>query len=116
MAAGRYDIIVEQGATWTRTITVTDDGTPRDLSGYTIRMQVRSKHSSETVLLEMTTGNGITITDAAGGVFVVQLTAEQTGALPRVNGYRYDLELEDGAGVVTRLLEGRFTVSPEVTR
>src|SRR5690606_6051660 len=113
MTAGRYDIIVEQGATWSRTMTVADDGAPRDLNGYTIRMQARPRHSSEQVIVALTTGDGITISDAAGGVFVMQLTAAQTEALPRVNGYRYDLELEDGAGVVTRLLEGSFTVSPE---
>ena len=116
MAAGRYDIIVEQGATWSRTMTVADDGAPRDLNGYTIRMQARPRHSSEQVIVALTTGDGITISDPPNGVFELLLTAAQTAALPAISGARYDLELVDGDGVVTRLLEGVFTVSPEVTR
>jgi hypothetical protein len=30
--------------------------------------------------------------------------------------YRYDLELVSGAGVVTKLISGDFTVTGEVTR
>ena len=116
MAAGKYTITVEQGATWTRTITVTDDGSARNLTGYDIRMHVRAGYGSAETLLELEIGDGITISDAPNGVFELLLTAAQTAALPAISGARYDLELEDGAGVVTRLLEGAFTVSPEVTR
>lgn len=117
MAAGKWNVTVEQGATWIRTITVKDDGVGRDLTGYSIRMQVRQRPESNEVFLSLATGgNGITITDAENGIFQLSLTATQTAALTAVGGYYYDLELEDASGHVTRLLEGRFAVSLEVTR
>lgn len=121
MAAGTYNIVgdraVEQGATWTRTITVKDDGVARDLTGYTIRMQVRQKPSSSSTYLDIDTVSGeIAITDATNGIFTITLSAAVTAALSPVQGYRYDLELEDGSGVVTRLLTGLFEVTKEVTR
>ena len=115
--AGTYNITVEQGATFERTITVADDGVARDISGYTIRMQVRKRRSDTDTFLDIDTTSGeIAITDAANGIFTITLSATTTAALAEVSGYRYDLELEDGSGVVTRLLEGSFRVSAEVTR
>ena len=32
------------------------------------------------------------------------------------SGYVYDLEIESAGGVVTRLMQGQITVTPEVTR
>ena len=47
MSAGAYDITCEQGATFSRTLTVKDSsGAVRDLSTYTARMQVRRTQSS----------------------------------------------------------------------
>jgi hypothetical protein len=69
------------------------------------------------VVLELTTENGgITIDDAAGKVSL-EISAAQTSALTMTSGV-YDLEIvsDDATPVVTRLLAGKVTVSPEVTR
>lgn len=117
MAAGTWNIEIEQGATWIRTITVEDDGAGRDLTGYEIRMHARSDRNATETFVELSTDTGeITITDAANGVFQLALTATETAALAEVAGYVYDIELEDSSGVVTRLLRGAFGVSREVTR
>jgi hypothetical protein len=51
------------------------------------------------------------------GTIVVALTATQTAAIDATPSgqYVYDLELVSGS-TVTRLVEGNFLVSPEVTR
>ena len=46
--------------------------------------------------------------------FTMPVTEAQTRALSGV--YYYDLEVVSGASVVTRLLQGKASVSPEVTR
>lgn len=57
---------------------------------------------------------GITITPLLGEI-AVHATATQTGAI--VSGeYVYDIELTSGSGIVTRIVQGRATVSPQVTR
>lgn len=78
-------------------------------------MQVRRTPSSDTKTLELTTENGgITLGGAAGTITV---TASATAMAAVASGkYRYDLEVVSSGGVVTRLLEGVFVVSPEVTR
>lgn len=116
MAAGIKNIYIEQGATYRLNITWKDSGgTPIDLTGYTARMQVRHSYKSDTVLLNFTTENGaITLGGAAGTITIVGL-ATLTEDVPAKAGV-WDLELVDGDGNVTRLLQGAVEVSPEVTR
>jgi hypothetical protein len=115
MAAGRYDITCEQGATFARTLQWLDENeAPIDLTGYTARMHVRKTVKSATTLIELTTANGrITLTPADGKLDLL-LTATLTAAI--TDGGVYDVELVSPGGVVTRILEGKFTLSREVTR
>jgi hypothetical protein len=116
MAAGRYDIVCEQGATFIRELTWTDaTEQPVNLTGYSARMHVRQTIKSATTVIELTTANGRVVLYPTTGKIVMTLTAEQTAALP-TKPCVYDLELVSGSGVVTRLIEGSFTVKPEVTR
>ena len=66
-------------------------------------------------VLTMTTENGRAIIDGASGTVTLTLADEDTAAVP-FGTYRYDVELESAAGDVTRLVQGTFTISPEVTR
>ncbi len=116
MPAASYDITIEQGATFTLSLIWRDNlGAPINISGYTARMQVRHTHKSDVKLLDFTTENGaITLGGAAGTIVVTGLATltDDVPARPAV----YDLELVSPGGVVTRLLEGYATVTPEVTR
>lgn len=115
MTAGRYDIEIEQGATWSRTITVEDpDGTPIDLTGYSARMQVRSSYDAQTALLSLSSPSGGISIDPLTGTLALTATAAQTAAMP-AGIHVYDLELVIGTAV-DRLLAGRARVSPEATR
>lgn len=115
MSAGTYHIKIEQGATFGLTLTYTDSNDSAiDLTGFVARMQLRRNINDSTALLEATTENGgITLGDTSGTV-AISISASDTANLAAVEGV-YDLELVSN-GVVTRLLEGTFVVSPEVTR
>lgn len=115
MAAGEYDITCEQGATLSLTFTWKDSSDAAvNLTGYSARMQVREKATSPGTLLSLTNGSGLTLGGSAGTI-ALSVSATATAAL-EAGQYVYDLELQSGGGVVTRLLEGRFTVKAEVTR
>jgi hypothetical protein len=116
MPAGQHDITIEQGATLLLNLIWKDSlGAPVNITSYTARMQVREKYASTTAALTLTTENGgITLGGAAGTVAVVG-AASATALLTFRRGV-YDLELVSPGGVVTRLIEGTVTVTPEVTR
>lgn len=112
---GILDLVCPAGATFERTLTYKLNGAAVNLTGWTARMQVRQRHIADTALLDLTTANGgITLGGAAGTISLLA-TDTQTGALPE-GVWRYDLELIDGSGKVKRLVEGSFTVTPQVTR
>lgn len=117
MALGnRFDITINQGATYELTITWKDSaGTAINLTGYTARMQVRETYSSTTPIVSLTSGSGITLGGAAGTIAIV-ISATTTAALTAPFSGVYDLEIVSAAGVVTRLIQGTATVSAEVTR
>jgi len=110
MAAGKLNLVVEQGATFSRTVTVSNSGTPVNLTGKTLRGKLRRRPTDVAAAADFTTA----ITNAAGGVFTISLAATTTSGL-RAEDHYYDIELVDGA-TVTRLLEGTVYVSFEVTR
>lgn len=114
--AGRYNMVCDQGATFSLNFTIKTDGVPWNLVGnYTAKMQVRSFINADTVLIELTTANS-RISFSAGGTVTLSLTSTDTTALPE-GRHTYDLELTQTSGtVVTRVLEGKFVVRGEVTR
>lgn len=122
MLAGIYNIVCEQGTTFTRIITLeypdAEDPTvflPWNFTGYTARMQIRRTIDSSTVMIALTTENGgISFTNAAQGELTVNMTAAQTADL--TSSGVYDLEIVSGSGAVSRLIQGSFTLNPEVTR
>lgn len=118
MAAAIYDnFIIEQGATFSTTLTVYNDlarEDPVDLTGYTARMMVRSDYENPTALIDMTTSNGRIALGGAAGTITLLISATDTAALTK-GDYVYDLELVTGS-VVTRIIQGKIKVSREVTR
>lgn len=118
MGAGRYDLIVEQGATLQRTFTWQDaDGNAVDITGYEARLQVRPDHDSTTTLLDLDndTKGGLNIPNGTDGKIELSVDATTTEGLDYRDAV-WDLEMESPGGTVTRLLQGRSYVSKEVTR
>lgn len=122
VTANKYDIVIEQGATFTLAITYKDSsGSLINLTNFDARMEVRVAYTSADALATLTsaaggTGNtsGISLGDAAGTInIVISETATKALTAPATNVY--DLELVAPDGSITRLIEGKATVSPGVT-
>jgi hypothetical protein len=114
MAAGALDFTIEQGATFNLLMTWKIDNVAVNLTGYTARLQARVDVEDTETVLSLTTGSGITLGGALGTISLDR-TATQTAVLP-TGEFVYDLELQSGGGVVTRLVQGQLTISAEVTR
>ena len=113
MSAGIYNIKADQGSTFVFSFTITTDDVAWDLTGYSARMQVRSSTQSTTKILDLVSTTNITLTTL--GVVTVTVDAETMASIPS-GTFVYDLEVQSGSGIVTRLLQGKFIVTPEVTR
>lgn len=107
---------MQQGATFRHVIRWKENEENVDLTDYTADMQVRIRPTSDeaVITLDSYDAGGITLGGAEGTITIV-VDPEVTGAIEARN-YMYDLELTDDSGYVFRLLEGRITVTPEVTR
>jgi hypothetical protein len=121
LMAGTKNIIVEKGTTYNTIFTwSTKDAqgvkTPVDISTWTARAQMREDYDSTTPVVSLTSSPaaGITLGGAAGTI-EIKIPAATTTTIPIDSGV-WDLELEDSFGNVVRLLEGKVTFKPEVTR
>lgn len=114
--AGTYNIITDQGATFTRELTWKDSaGSAVNLTAYTARMQVRSQiDATGAAVLELTTENNRIVLCGTAGSIILTVPATAMGSVTAAT-YAYDLELVSGI-VVTRLVQGTFEVRGEVTR
>lgn len=126
MSAGRYDIVLESGATFDLPIRWVDSNASSiDLTGYSAHIQARETPAS-VVYAEFTSnltstgfiflnGSSENREDGANGNLRVFMTAANTSLLGPFRGV-YQLELRSPGGYVTRLLEGQFRVDAEITR
>lgn len=104
------ELTIEQGATFTSTVTVYDgEDNIFDLTGYTPSAQLRKSYYT-TAASNLT----VQVSDAANGIIAVSMTAANT-ALLIPGRYVYDL-IMDNASVRLRVVEGIATVFPSVTR
>lgn len=88
---------------------------PKNLTGFTARMQFRASASAKDILLELLTGSGITLGGVEGTIDMV-MTDAQTTAFPKNYGV-WNLELiAPGPGDVTRFDEGTIELSADVNR
>jgi len=127
MPAGKYNFLIEQGATFQLELQYKDsNNNPIDLSGYSGRLQIRQTIPSTVVLLCLSSslrpdGTGINFSGSNGttsptsgsiGIYISAISSSQLTFDQAV----YDLEIESSGGFVTRLIEGNVQLSKEVTR
>ena len=117
MAASKLNLpIVEKGATYRHTLFWKDSSNVAiDLTGCTAKLQVRESVDSESVIVELSTENDRIIIDPELGKIDLFISDEDTTVLDGFGGV-YDLEVYLSNGDTTRLIEGRMTFKPEVTR
>jgi len=140
--SANHDIVSNQGETLNLHILYTDsDDSGIDLTSYVAEMNVRRSVSSSNKLLHLYSGTTVGITAGltghgdtggmTGGIFLnrnVGNSGSQTGGILIIAGstassivpdgiHFYDLELKyTPTGATTRLLDGRFEHSKEVTK
>jgi len=109
--AGFAELTLEQGASFTTTVTVNgSDGSPTNLTSYTAAAQLRKSYYS-------TTANNFTVTvsNAANGELTMAMSAANTANLTP-GRYVYDLLITSPTNIKTRVVEGIVTLLPSVTR
>ena len=110
MPAAYTNLYLEQGTTFTTTITLDDVyGDIYDLSGYSASSQIRKSYYSANATATFSTSINI-----SQGTVTLDLTADVTSNIA-AGRYVYDTVLISDNSTV-RILEGIVDVSPRVTR
>jgi hypothetical protein len=109
--AQRSNLYVDAGSTYNTIITVAaSNGQALDLTGYSVASQMRKSYQSSTYHAFTAS-----VYDATAGKIRLQLTDEQSGAIP-MGRWLYDVEIESPTGARTRVIEGIVTVNPQITQ
>jgi hypothetical protein len=125
MAAGTYDILIEQGATFSIILSLKDENfVAIDLTGLTFRGYVKKAFTDVTTEAQFTFQILDQTEDETKGKVKVSLTPAQTAAMTTnatgtnrtITTMVYDIESQSIAGEVTRWLQGEAKISPEVTK
>lgn len=125
MAAGKYNLLIEQGATYQVEIQYKDSaGVAVDLTGYSGKLQIRPSIGSPTAYICLSSslqpdGTGLNFSGSYGttpptsGSIGIYISAISSSLLTFDTGV-YDLEISSGS-FTTRLLQGNVQLSKEVT-
>lgn len=120
----KYDLEIDKGATYPKRLTWFDPppepnpnnlkhGDPKNLTGYMGELMIREDITDPIPKVSLKSSNGgITI---SGGTIFIRIEASETELFTFDTGV-YDLKLTAPDGTVTRLVEGKVKVSPNVTR
>ena len=113
--ASKLNLNIEQGASFSTTLTLTDDnGVTFGLEGYTGQSHMRRSYSSLNFF-----ALDVDVTDSTGGIITLSKGATGTTGTQGITAgrYVYDLEVTNNStGDVQRIVEGVITVLPEATR
>ena len=112
MAAGKRNVTIEQYARYYEEFVVSDNGVIRNITGSTIKMQLKRKTSDASPAFSYAVGSGITLEDPTNGKFSIAIGPSDTSTMSGV--YRYDITIDSGSGA-DRLLEGDIIISEGVT-
>lgn len=93
--AGRLDLVTDARARYTARFTflLSDRVTPFDLTGYRVQLQARDDTPDQTVALDVSTDDQLTVVDAAAGIVKLDVPASM---LPATGIYVYDMVLIPG--------------------
>ena len=112
MAAGNYDIVIDQGSDFALEFALAQDGSAINLSNHSVTAQLRPTPSSNTLTATFT----CTITNAAEGAVSMKLGHALTANIA-AGKYYYDTEIyNSSANTITRLIQGVARVTQNVTR
>jgi hypothetical protein len=89
----------------------TDDDTPIDLTGASIKVQFRRNSERGTLAKELNIGTGITMLDDANGAFQIDSFIIDWNA----DIYYYDVEITYADAVVKTYVKGKLKVIQDIT-
>ena len=106
------NLYIDAGSDYSTIITVASTaGAPLNLTGYTVKSQMRKSYSSSTFY-----NFTATIHDAVLGNLKLDLTAAQSELIP-AGRWLYDVEITNTAsGAKKRVVEGIVIVTPQITQ
>jgi hypothetical protein len=109
------NMTLNKGSAYKIIYTITKNNQPVDLSGYSLRGQIRPSASSSTVLLNMTTANLLLELDINNSKIIMNLPEKFTR---RVSGTFavYDIELINNLAQASKIVQGLMTFVAEVTQ
>jgi len=112
MAAGNYDIVIDQGSDFAIQLEISADGSAVSLTNQSARAQMRPTATSSTLTATFTCA----VTSASEGKLKMSLPNATTASISP-GKYYWDIELVNSStSSVTRLLQGVARVTAEVTR
>ena len=105
------NISADQGTSFSATVTVTSSSGvgAADLTGYTAAAQARRTYTSSTSYPFVAV-----INTPSQGIITLSMSHSITETMK--GRYLYDVEVTDGSGIITRVIEGQFEVGPGITR
>jgi len=111
----RSDLYIDQGSDFSVIVSLRNqDGTPIDLTGFTVKSQFRKSYQSS-----FATDFIVDAADATLGKIRIRLPADTSSAI-KAGRYLYDVEISSTSVLNTierkRVLEGLVIISPEITR
>lgn len=113
MAAGSHNFKIEQGTTFSNTVTYKQaDDTPVDITGATITLKAKDNRSDTSLVVNLSVGNGITITNATQGEFSISIPSSTTAGYTW-NRADFDLDLTLSS-VTERLISGQIQIIKSV--
>lgn len=115
MAAGKYNIVIEAGADFIKTLSLSKSITDSDfdLTNYdSCRGQLRVNHFDDSAAATFAFNFD---SDRSTGTIYWSLSNTITSTL-QSRDHVYDIELVKNDGTITRLLEGKAEVRPNITR
>jgi hypothetical protein len=112
MTAGSYNTFIKQGRTFRRTITFTAGGSPVNLTGGSVSMDLKKQLNATATAYSFTTY--ITVPTPTNGIAILNVPAAFTATMD-LGRYVYDVKLIDSTGRVLDMLEGFIEVRKAVT-
>ena len=108
MSAGIYNLSIEQGSSWELQMAIDSSvGVDLNITDYTFDAKIARSYYDDTPV-SMT----VSVVNSATGAIKISLSPAQTAALDAAIEYIYNVDMTSGGGTVTRLMEGRATISP----
>jgi hypothetical protein len=105
------NLYIDQGSTFNSIVTLKNqDGTPMNLTGFTVKSQFRKSYKSSQAFTFTAS-----VFDATTGRIRLQLPANTSSAV-RAGRYLFDIEITSPSSEKYRALEGIVVISPEITQ